>query len=110
MLGPVPSVRAFVYDEPCDMRKQARGLMAIVEGRLGSDPRSGDVYLFLNRRRDMVKVLFWDQTGICVLCKRLDDGRFDHDWSGEPDCLTFEVNGKQMFAFLSGIRASKNTD
>lgn len=96
------NVRAFVYERPCDMRKQARGLMAIVEGTLHADPRSGDVYLFLNSRKDLLKALFWDQTGICVLAKRLDTGVFRHVWADCENTFVLEIDTEKMFALLTG--------
>ena len=102
MLGSPDKIRAFVWDSPCDMRKQARGLMAIIEGHLRRDPRSGDMFIFLNRQRDMAKALFWDRTGICVLTKRLDDGKFLHRWANDEKQLVIEIDGYRMFGLLSG--------
>ena len=102
MFGAADQIRAFVWDDPCDMRKQARGLLAIIEGRLGRNPRAGDIFIFLNKRCDMAKAVFWDRTGICVLSKHLDEGRFLHRWGEDGQELTVELNGHRMFALLSG--------
>lgn len=102
MFSSQANVRAFVYERPCDMRKQARGLMAIVEGTLQADPRSGDVYLFLNSRMNLLKALFWDNTGICVLAKRLDSGVFRHAWSDCEGTFAVEIDTDKMFALLTG--------
>jgi transposase len=102
MLGSPEEIRAFVWDAPCDMRKQARGLMSMIEGQLQRDPRSGDMFVFLNRHRDMAKALFWDRTGICLLTKRLDNGKFLHRWTEEDERLTIEIDGYRMFELLSG--------
>ncbi len=58
------------------MRKQFDGLAALVRSGLGRDPQSGDLYLFRNRRGDMLKAVFFDQQGYCILAKRLCRGTF----------------------------------
>lgn len=61
---------------PVDMRKQFNGLWAAASEHLGEDPRRGAVFVFANRTRDRVKLLYWDGTGVWVLAKRLEKGRF----------------------------------
>jgi transposase len=58
------------------MRKQMNGLSTLVREGLGDDPQSGDLYLFRNRRGDMIKILFFDRGGYCLLAKRLERGTF----------------------------------
>jgi len=61
---------------PVDMRKQFNGLWVAAREHLGEDPRQGAVFVFANRTRDRVKLLYWDGTGVWVLAKRLEKGRF----------------------------------
>jgi len=61
---------------PCDMRKQADGLSALVESRLGQAPKSGHLFVFFSKRRDFVRILFWDANGYCTVAKRLEADRF----------------------------------
>jgi len=68
--------RIFAYEEPIDMRCSFDGLVAAVKNFLKTDPLSGDFYIFLNRRRTLLKGVFWDRTGWCVFAKRLERGRF----------------------------------
>ena len=75
MLGRA-SVRVFAYAAVCDMRKQIDGLSTLVREQLARDPQCGDLYLFRNRRGDMVKILFFDHGGYCLLVKRLEKGTF----------------------------------
>ncbi|MGA7617351.1 MAG: IS66 family insertion sequence element accessory protein TnpB [Thermoanaerobaculia bacterium] len=75
------SVRVLAYDEPVDMRKSFDGLAAIVREKIGEDPLSGELYLFVSRNRKRAKVLLWDGTGLCVYAKRLEQGRFSAPWS-----------------------------
>jgi transposase len=69
-------VRVYIALEPCDMRRQMDGLAALVRSSIKRDPESGDLYLFTNRRSDMLKALFVDRHGYCMLVKRLSRGRF----------------------------------
>jgi transposase len=69
-------VRIWVATQACDMRKQADGLSALVEGGLGHQPKSGHLFVFFSRRKDFVRILFWDANGYCTVSKRLEAGRF----------------------------------
>ena len=76
MLKLPSSVRVYVAVEPCDMRRQFDGLAALVRDGMGRDPKSGDLYLFRNRRGDILKAVFFDRQGYCLLAKRLCKGTF----------------------------------
>ncbi|MBL7793329.1 MAG: IS66 family insertion sequence element accessory protein TnpB, partial [Saprospiraceae bacterium] len=64
--------RYFLYRGVTDMRKGIDGLSGMVREHLGSDPLNGDAYVFVNRRRDQLKLLIWDRTGFALYAKRLD--------------------------------------
>ena len=70
------AVRVFAYPQPIDLRKGYNGLYGLVKSSLGRDPLDGDLYLFVNKKRKACKVLVWDGTGLCILQKRLEQGRF----------------------------------
>lgn len=73
----IPStVRVFLGTEHQDFRKSIDGLSAVVQAHLGRDPLTGDVFVFHNRRRTALKVLYWDHGGFCLVYKRLEQGRF----------------------------------
>jgi transposase len=80
VIGSTRQVTAWVYREPCDMRKSFDGLSALVSLRLERDPLCGDLFLFVSRNRRRAKVLTWDGTGLCVYAKRLEKGRFTAPW------------------------------
>jgi transposase len=76
MLTLPPSVKIFVATSPVDGRKSFDGLSSLVHATFGQDPLSGHLFVFLNRRRTQVRVLFFDRTGYCIFSKRLEAGTF----------------------------------
>lgn len=91
-------VRVHAYAAPADLRRGYEGLSALVRQDLGRDPLSGDLFLFANRTRRRAKVLFFDGTGLCVFCKRLDKGIFASLWR-DPSrrCLSLTVSELTLF-------------
>jgi transposase len=83
ILGTSRAVRVFAYPEAIDLRKGYDGLFGLVKQGLGRDPLSGELYLFVNKRRSGCKVLVWDGTGLCIFQKRLERGRFAAPWKKE---------------------------
>ena len=100
MLSLPPSVRVFVCTAPTDMRKSFDGLCALVETVLKQDPFSGHLFVFLGRRRDKVKILYWDRSGFFLLYKRLEAGTF-----AMPERA--EVGPRELLLLLEGIEASQ---
>lgn len=82
--GLVGGRKVWAYPRPADLRKGYNGLYGLVSNALGADPLSGDLFLFVNRRRQSCKVLYWDGTGLCILSKRLERGRFAQVWREHP--------------------------
>lgn len=76
MLSFTGSLRVFLAVEPCDMRKGFEGLTALVAERLKEELRSGALFVFCNRTHTRLKVLYWDGSGLWLLSKRLEKGRF----------------------------------
>jgi transposase len=89
--------RVFVYGVPCDMRKHYDSLAVIVTVAMGHDVLSGDLFLFVARRRKRAKVLCFDGTGLWLLAKRLDKGRFAAPWEGR-----LELTESELALFLEG--------
>ena len=76
MIAIPSSVRVFMATERVDFRKSIDGLCAVVQAHLDRDAMTGDVFVFFNRRRTALKVLYWDHGGFCLVYKRLERGRF----------------------------------
>ena len=76
MLTVSRTTRVFLAIEPTDMRKGFDGLFALVENVIQEDPFSGHLFVFRNRRRDRLKLLWWDRDGLAIFYKRLERGGF----------------------------------
>jgi transposase len=76
MLAFPAAIKIYVAVEPVDMRKQYDGLWAAAQAQLDEDPKNGALFCFTNKGRTRLKLLYWDGTGVWVLAKRLEQGRF----------------------------------
>jgi transposase len=101
MLSLSPATRVFVATVPVDMRMSFNGLYAYVQTVLEQSPTSGHLFVFTNRLRNRVKVLYWDGSGLWVCAKRLERGSFG--WplgrSG-PACM---LRPEELQLLLHGI-------
>ena len=91
MLSLSPATRVFAALEPVDLRQSFNGLYSRVPAVLGQDPLSGHLFVFSNRSRTRLKILFWDGSGLWVCAKRLEKGTFG--WpagEGSSRCLRAE--------------------
>ena len=104
MIVPPTSVRVLVASKPVDFRKGMDGLAALVQEELKTDPFSGVIYVFRAKRADRVKLLFWDQTGLCLLSKRLEGGKFR--WPTIADGV-MRLSPAQLSALLEGLDWSR---
>lgn len=85
MLSFHAQLKVFVATAPHDLRQSFNGLWTAAQQHLGEDPKSGALFVFGNRRRTRLKILYFDGTGLCVLAKRLEEGTFRWPQSaGEP--------------------------
>lgn len=100
ILGTSRAVRVWAFPRPTDLRKGFNGLYGLVQNDLGRTVLSGELFLFVNRRRTGCKVLVWDGTGLCIFQKRLERGRFAELWreDGRPVRLT----ASELALFIEG--------
>jgi transposase len=101
VFGLTYATKVYLAVEPVDMRKQFEGLWAIVTEQLGADPRSGALYVFCNKRRTRLKILYWDGTGAWVLAKRLERGTFH--WPRGTARGKLALTAEALGMLLSGI-------
>ena len=94
--------RVFVCATPTDMRKSFDGLAAVVRDHLNQDPLAGDLFVFRNRRGDRLKLLYWDEDGLAVWAKRLEEGTFQFP-TPEADGAAVEVKATELALILGGI-------
>jgi transposase len=95
------SIRIFLCREPVDFPKAHDGLVALVRSELGEDPLDGSLFVFLNRRRDRVKLLQWDGNGLWLHYKRLEQGTFRAVNEGPS------IKRAQLAMLLEGIELKK---
>ena len=87
--------------EPVDMRKSFNGLWSLTEQKLREDPRQGAVFVFANKDRDRLKILYWDGTGVWIFAKRLERGRFT--WPVGSDAEKLSLQPEALAMLLAGI-------
>jgi len=100
MFFPEGMVQVWIYGRPVDMRKSFDGLYALTRHALEENPLSGQLFVFVNRRGNFLKCLYWDRTGFCLWAKRLERGRFVSCWDGPAKRLLSWTDFKLL---LEGI-------
>ncbi len=103
MLTLLPSVRVFLCLAPADMRRSLDGLAALTREIIREDPLSGHLFVYFNRRRDRVKVLFWDRCGLCLYYKRLEKGTFRLSAFEDRKSVRAEIESAELALILEGI-------
>lgn len=101
MIGLDQKRRYFLYSGITDIRKSFDGLSGLVINEMKGELLSGDVFIFLNRRRSMIKLLVWDRSGFVIYYKRLEKGTFEIPVT---DKETLEIEWSQLVMILEGIR------
>ena len=102
-------LKVFICTEPTDMRRSFDGLSGMVQSVLKADPLSGHLFLFRNRARDSIKILYWDRDGLALWYKRLEQGTFQFPTdivSGDKQVAGVEITESELALLLSGIDLS----
>jgi transposase len=100
MITVPPGVRVLMWSEPVDFRRGMDSLAALVQMTLRADPFAGDIFVFRSRRRDRVKLLVFDGTGLVLVTKRLEQGGFL--WPPTSDGLV-RLSAVQLSVLLAGL-------
>lgn len=105
MLSLPNSLKVFLAVKPVDMRKQFNGLWSIAQEELGEDPKEGALFVFTNRNRNRLKMLYWDGTGVWVFAKRLEQGSLSWPIGSADEKLTLKAEALTML--MNGIDLQK---
>ena len=100
-MRPADEVAVSLCREPVDMRKAINGLSILVEEVLERDPFSPQLFVFCNRKRDKLKILYWERSGFVLWYKRLEKQRFP--WPRESDDAVVTMTGRELNWLLDGI-------
>jgi transposase len=98
-----PAVKIFLCAQPTDMRRSFDKLAEMTRSILALDPLSGHLFVFFNRPRDRVKILFWDRSGYCLYYKRLEEGSF-RPLEGQR-----ELGAAELTLILEGLELARAT-
>jgi transposase len=100
MIIDLSNVRIFLRPGHTDLRKAVNGLTGIIEGQMNGEVFSGDVYLFCNRERKLLKAVYWDKTGFWLSQKRLEKEKFP--WPQTSESVQ-ELQKEEVMMLLKGI-------
>jgi len=100
------SVKIYLASQPTDMRKGFDGLMGIVRKTLRQDPFSGHLFVFVSKRADRLKILFWDRGGFVLYYKRLEAGKYRVPHIG-PGARSVRMDSAELSMLLEGIDFSR---
>jgi len=104
MFFPEDQVRVWLYTQATDMRKSFDGLSALVKEKLAADPLSGQIFVFINRKGNYLKALYFDRTGYALWSKRLEQGRFHYRLDKGADADNKRaLNMTELKCILEGI-------
>lgn len=103
MLSVPRQVKIFVSLQPTDMRRGFPGLSGEVQSTLQQDPLSGHLFLFHNRRRDRIKILFWDGDGYAIFYKQLSRGSFEFPAATDAHSAVVQIRASELSMLLDGI-------
>ena len=103
MLSIAPPPTIYLHTGATDMRKSFDGLSGIVRGIFGGDPADGSLFLFVNKRRDRIKALWWDGDGFVLWYKRLEQGTFEVV-AARDSAKRVRIDSTQLAMILGGVR------
>ena len=101
--GQNDSMRYLLYNKPTDMRKSYHTLCGLVTNELGCDPCNGDVYIFINKARNRIKLLHWEPGGLVLYCKLLESGTFGKPSGLAKDAVSGRIEWSELVMVVEGI-------
>jgi len=106
MMGLTQQHKYYLSNQYTDMRKGFNGLSGLIMREYGRDPIDGSVYIFINRRRDKMKMLVWEEEGFMMYYKRLESGTFELP-TGDKNERVMRINWETLVLMISGIKLGK---
>ena len=103
------ALRYWLYSEPTDMRKSFHTLSGVVRNKIGGDPMNGDVYIFVNKRRNRIKLLHYETGGMVIYAKMLDRGTFGMPIPGSKDVVTSSIKWEDLLKMVEGILSNPDS-
>jgi hypothetical protein len=106
MIGLAHGVNVFICTDPADMRRSFDGLVGMAENLMKQDPLTGHLFVFRNRNRDRLKILYWDRDGLAIWYKRLEQGTFQFPTDLKPKeekPISVEITASDLSLLLGGI-------
>lgn len=106
MIGLAHGLKIYLCTQPADMRRSFDGLSGMAENVMKQDPTSGHLFVFRNRNRDRLKILYWDRDGLAIWYKRLEQGTFQFPTDGKPKeekPVSAKVAADELSLLLGGI-------
>lgn len=97
------ALKVFLALDPCDMRKSFNGLQQLAADQLGSAPSRDALFVFTNKRRNRIKLLYFDGTGLWLATKRLEKGRFSWPAPGEPGQRRIKLHAEALQLLIDGV-------
>ena len=97
------SMRYWLYNQPTDMRKSYHTLSGIVSNSMGLDPYNGDVYIFMNKPRNRIKLLHWEPGGLVIYSKLLEAGTFGYPSNVRKDDVSGTIHWRDLVLIVDGI-------
>lgn len=106
MIGITNGIRIYVCAQPADMRRSFDGLCGMAQNLMHQDPLSGSLFLFRNRNRDRLKILYWDRDGLAIWYKRLEKGTFQFPtdlMAADQRPTSAKITTEELSMLLGGI-------
>ncbi len=110
MLSVSGATRVLVATSPIDLRGSFNRLYGLVSEQLKQDPLSGHLFVFTNRQRNRLKILYWDGSGLWVCAKRLEQGRFSWPSSSSSSQSSLTLRGEEFSALVHGLEVRAKAD
>ena len=102
-------MRYWLYSEPTDMLKSFHTLSGLVRNKIVGDPMTGDVYIFVNKRRNRIKLLHYETGGMVIYAKMLDRGTFGMPIPGSKEVVTSSIHWEDLLKMVEGIMADPDS-